>query len=78
MFIRNILLHNYMPRYVNPKNKQNNFTFGFKTCISSMLPQYKLNKLRLRKISNFDNIFQNYASACFYQKMKDMCETYIN
>ena len=67
-----------MPIYVNPKKKQNNFICRFKTCISSMLPQYNLNKLRLRKIPNFDHIFQNYASACFYQKMKDMCEAYIN
>ena len=50
-------LRKYMQKYIKPMSKINKITCGFKTCISAMLLQSDLNKLRISKLAKLYKLY---------------------
>ena len=53
-------LRKYMPKYIKPTSKINKITRGCETCISAMLLQPDLNKLRLSQLAKLDRLYIKY------------------
>ena len=56
-----------MPKCIKPMSNINKITCGFKTCISVMLLQSDINKLRLLQLGKLDGLYINSASNILLQ-----------
>ena len=60
-----------MPKYLKPMSNRNNIICGCKTCISAMLIQSDINKLRIPQLEKLDKLYINYASTRLLQRPKN-------
>ena len=56
-------LKKYMPKYTKPMTNRNNITCGCKACISAMLIQPDINKLRISQLDKLDKLYINHEST---------------
>ena len=56
---------------IKPTSNRNNITCVFKTCLSAMLLQPYLNKLRISQLSKLDKLCINYASTRLSKRSKN-------
>ena len=71
VYIVDMELRKYMPKYIETMSNRNNITCGWKTCISAMLLQSDINKYILSQLSKLDKLYINYASTRLLQRYKN-------
>ena len=71
-------LRKYIPKYIKSMSNRNKITCGCKTCISVMLLQSYINKLRLLKFSKLDQLYIYSASTRHLQRSKNDFIKYKN